>query len=111
MNPCRFYKCLADDIRLKSLMLISQAGEACVCDLMAALELDQPKVSRHLAELRKCGILQDERRGKWVFYHIHPTLPNWAKEVILDTAKHNKDYYQAALTRLKSCQSSTNNCC
>ena len=53
MNPCKFFKCLADDTRLKSLMLIATVKEACVCDLMAALELDQPKISRHLAELRK----------------------------------------------------------
>lgn len=111
MNPCKFYKCLADDTRLKSIMLIQQADEACVCDLMAALELDQPKTSRHLAELRKCGILQDERRGKWVYYRLHPELPEWAKTVINATAQHNKDYYQAALDKLLSCKSSVNNCC
>ncbi|MGB5996871.1 MAG: metalloregulator ArsR/SmtB family transcription factor [Marinomonas sp.] len=111
MNPCKFYKCLADDTRLKSIMLIKQADEACVCDLMAALELDQPKTSRHLAELRKCGILQDERRGKWVYYRLHPELPEWAKNVITETVKHNKDYYQAALVKLLAGQSSAINCC
>ncbi len=110
MNPCSFYKCLADDTRLKSLMLISQADEACVCDLMAALELDQPKISRHLAELRKCGIVQDERRGKWVYYKLHPNLPSWAKQVIIETAKHNLDYFQTAQCKLQACQSSSNNC-
>lgn len=111
MNPCKFYKCLADDTRLKSILLIHQADESCVCDLMVALELDQPKTSRHLAELRKCGILQDERRGKWVYYRLHPELPNWAKAVINETAQHNKDYYQVALEKLLSCQSSTAHCC
>lgn len=71
MNPSIFFKCLADDTRLKSLLLIAKADEACVCDLMEALDLDQPKTSRHLALLRKCGILIDERRGKWVFYKLH----------------------------------------
>ncbi|MEL0612125.1 metalloregulator ArsR/SmtB family transcription factor [Marinomonas arenicola] len=111
MNPCKFYKCLADDTRLKSILLIKQADEACVCDLMAALKLDQPKTSRHLAELRKCGILQDERRGKWVYYRLHPELPEWAKSVINETAQHNRDYYQAALDKLLSCKLSANNCC
>jgi ArsR family transcriptional regulator len=77
---------------------------------MIALELDQPKVSRHLAELRKCGILQDERRGKWVYYKLHPNLPNWAKHVINETAKHNLNYFQAAQRKLEACQSSSSRC-
>ena len=68
LSPLSFYKCLSDDTRLKALMLIYLEKELCVCDLITALELSQPKVSRHLADLRKCQILLDERRGKWVFY-------------------------------------------
>ncbi|KXI27398.1 metalloregulator ArsR/SmtB family transcription factor [Paraglaciecola hydrolytica] len=111
MDPCKFYKCLADDTRLKSLLLINTVNEACVCDLMAALELDQPKISRHLAELRKCGILLDERRGKWVYYKLHPSLPTWAKNVIEQTANHNSDYHKDALTKLNVCLSTTETCC
>ena len=75
MMPLQLFKCLSDNTRLQSVLLISHFEEACVCDLIAALELDQPKVSRHLAELRRCGILQDERRGKWVYYRLHQDLP------------------------------------
>lgn len=103
MNPCKFYKCLADDTRLTFLLLISHEGESCVCDLMQALDLDQPKASRHLAELRKCGILLDERRGKWVYYNLHPELPKWARNVIFETQQHNTDYYQQALGKLQKC--------
>jgi ArsR family transcriptional regulator len=95
--PLQLFKCLADDTRLKSVLLINRLGEACVCDLMAALELDQPKVSRHLAELRKCGIVQDERRGKWVYYRLHDQLPDWARDIIKHTEENNQPYYQAAL--------------
>ncbi|MCG7546166.1 HTH-type transcriptional repressor AseR (plasmid) [Pseudoalteromonas sp. THAF3] len=101
MSPLKLFKCLADDTRLKSVLIISQLGEACVCELMAALELDQPKVSRHLAELRKCDILQDQRRGKWVYYQLHQQLPGWAKEIILKTAEENAGYYLDALARLE----------
>jgi ArsR family transcriptional regulator len=111
MNPCTFFKCLADDTRLKSLLLISKTDEACVCDLMQALELDQPKTSRHLAQLRKCGILLDERRGKWVFYKLHPELPQWARDVIVNAAKHNDDYFNSALQKLIVSQSSSISCC
>lgn len=111
MNPCTFFKCLADDTRLRTLLLIAEAGEACVCDLMEALELDQPKTSRHLAQLRKCEILQDERRGKWVFYKLHPALPVWAKDVVLSAAKNNTSYFNLALQKLIASQSSSLNCC
>ncbi|MFT6331015.1 MAG: ArsR family transcriptional regulator [Bermanella sp.] len=111
MNPCTFFKCLADDTRLKSLLLIAKTEEACVCDLMEALQLDQPKTSRHLAQLRKCGILLDERRGKWVFYKLHPELPQWAQDVIINAAEHNDDYFSAALHQLIASQSSSISCC
>ena len=52
MTPTEFFKHLGDDIRLKSLLLIADEGELCVCELMAALgESSQPKISRHLALL------------------------------------------------------------
>ena len=108
---CVFFKCLADDTRLKSLLLITKLNEMCVCDLMIALALDQPKTSRHLAQLRECGILQDERRGKWVFYKLHPALPAWAKEVIVQSAQHNNDYIKPALHTLNTSQSTTKGCC
>ena len=111
ISPCQFYKCLADDTRLKSLLLISEIGEACVCNLMEALNLDQPKTSRHLAALRKCGILHDERRGKWVFYKLHPELPDWAKNVISQTAKHNHEYFKDAFIKLSASQFITKKCC
>jgi ArsR family transcriptional regulator len=78
---------------------------------MEALQLDQPKTSRHLAQLRNCGILVDERRGKWVFYKLHPALPKWAHDVIVNTAEHNDSYFGGALKILVSSQSSTLSCC
>lgn len=101
MQPSQFFKALGDDTRLKCLLLLSQSGQACVCDLMAALQLDQPKTSRQLAALRKCGILLDQRRGKWVYYSLHPELPAWALAVIKRSAADNPDYFSAELHRLK----------
>jgi len=43
-----------------------------------ALDLSQPKISRHLALLRQCGLLLDSREGRLVFYQINPKLPDWA---------------------------------
>ncbi|WP_116644937.1 metalloregulator ArsR/SmtB family transcription factor [Salinivibrio sp. HTSP] len=84
-----FYKALSEPTRLTSLLLLSQHGELCVCDLMEALALSQPKVSRHLAELRKHDFVIGERRGKWVYYRLHPALPEWMRGILLTTVKHN----------------------
>ncbi len=102
LSPLAFFKCLAEDTRLKSLLLIQLSGELCVCNLQTALRLSQPKVSRHLAELRKCELLLDERRGKWVYYRIHPELPAWAVTVLQETARHNQPLLQPCLERLAS---------
>ncbi|WBA15554.1 metalloregulator ArsR/SmtB family transcription factor [Salinivibrio proteolyticus] len=84
-----FYKALSEPTRLISLLLLSQHGELCVCDLMTALALSQPKISRHLAELRKHQLVVGERRGKWVYYQLHPALPDWMRDILLTTVKHN----------------------
>ncbi|MFD1216149.1 metalloregulator ArsR/SmtB family transcription factor [Microbulbifer celer] len=63
-------------------MLMQAEGELCVCELVAAMEESQPKISRHLAQLRNCGLLQDNRRGQWVYYALHPDLPDWASAVL-----------------------------
>jgi ArsR family transcriptional regulator len=110
MDPCTFFKCLADHTSLKSLLLIVKTEEACVCDLMAALELDQAKTSRHLAQLRTCGILVDDRRGKWVFYKLHPELPQWAHDIIVSAAEHNDAYFNSALQTLIKSQSASISC-
>ena len=89
MNPVQFYKCLAEETRLKCLLLIQQEGELCVCELTEALQESQPKVSRHLAQLRACELLLDRRQGQWVFYQLNPALPDWAKRVLSETATGN----------------------
>lgn len=92
LSPLVFYKALADDTRLKSLLLITQQRELCVCELMAALEQSQPKISRHLAQLRKANILQDRRSGQWVFYSLHAGLPGWAHQVLQQTLAANQPF-------------------
>jgi len=101
MNPVDFYKCLADETRLKCLLLIEQEGELCVCELMTALGESQPKISRHLAQLRKSGLLVDTRRAQWVFYHINPDLPSWAKTVLSTTLAQNAAFIAANAAALE----------
>ena len=100
MNPVQFYKCLSDETRLRCLMLIEQEEELCVCELSEALDDIQPKVSRHLAQLRKCELLFDRRQGQWVYYRINPALPDWAKKVLAISAKANDAFIKDNKKRL-----------
>lgn len=100
MSPIQFYKCLSDDTRLRSLMLIEQEKELCVCELTEALQVSQPKVSRHLAQLRECGLLTDRREGQWIFYSISTTLPQWAMSVIQLTTEKNRAFISSNHQRL-----------
>lgn len=102
MTPTSFYKCLADETRLKSLMLIQQQGELCVCELTCALNLSQPKISRHLAQLRKCELLLDRREGQWVYYRINPGLPSWALQVLDVTTQDNAPWVASSYKALST---------
>ena len=82
LAPLQVFKCLSDDTRLSLVLLIAQEGELCVCEMTHALDLSQPKVSRHLAQLRQCGLLCDQRDGQWVYYRLAPDLPAWGKAII-----------------------------
>ena len=101
MDPVQFFKALADETRLTSLLLLQQEGELCVCELMAALQETQPKVSRHLAQLRTSGLLQGRRQGQWVFYRIHPELPAWMGAVLQETLVKNSEFLRRPLQQLR----------
>lgn len=85
-----FFSALANDIRLRCLMLLQIEGELCVCELTHALDLSQPMISRHLALLRDTGLVSDRRVGHWIYYSINPELDEWAKGVLEATAMANK---------------------
>lgn len=101
MSPVQFYKCLADETRLRCLLLIMDQQELCVCELMQALDESQPKISRHLAQLRNCGLLTDKRQGQWVFYSINTELADWAISILSATLTANSEFISNNLIRLK----------
>ncbi|MBI1194984.1 MAG: metalloregulator ArsR/SmtB family transcription factor [Gammaproteobacteria bacterium] len=82
-----FFRLLSDETRLRCLLLMQSEGELCVCEMMHALDVIQPKVSRHLALLRDAGIVSDRRQGQWIYYQLHPELPGWARQVLMLTAE------------------------
>src|SRR6476619_4970732 len=68
-------KAFADPVRLRLLNLLSDDREVCVCHLHEALELPQPTVSRHLAYLRKAGVVAGRKEGLWVHYRLARSKP------------------------------------
>jgi ArsR family transcriptional regulator len=63
------FKALSEETRLRILKLLEN-GELCVCDIVAALDTIQPKVSFHLSALKEAGLIKDRKQGKWVHYRI-----------------------------------------
>jgi ArsR family transcriptional regulator len=99
MVPEIFLKLLSDPTRLRSLMLLQQEGELCVCELTYALGEIQPKISRHLAALRDAGVVLDRREGQWIYYRISPDLPAWALAILESLL--NAAPYAADLDKLR----------
>jgi ArsR family transcriptional regulator len=64
-----FFRALADRTRLRLLSLMGD-DEVCVCFFVEVLRASQPKISRHLAYLRKAGMVEARREGKWMHYRI-----------------------------------------
>ena len=63
------FKALADRTRLRLISLIGDS-EVCVCFFVAILKVSQPKISRHLAYMRRAGIVNARREGKWMHYRL-----------------------------------------
>src|SRR4029453_5875927 len=64
-----FFKALADATRLRILGLLL-TGEVCVCHIHESLKISQPKASRHLAYLRRAGLVETRRDGLWIHYRM-----------------------------------------
>lgn len=82
LTPLQLFKLLSDDTRLGIILLLRETGDLCVCDITIAMQLAQPKISRHLAMLRESGLLLDRREGKWIYYRLSPHIPMWAAHII-----------------------------
>jgi ArsR family transcriptional regulator, arsenate/arsenite/antimonite-responsive transcriptional repressor len=80
------FKGLADETRLRILALLRD-GEVCVCHIHGALQLPQPTVSRHLAYLRRSGLVEARREGIWMHYQISGAASPIVMPV-LDAALH-----------------------
>jgi len=85
-----FFQALGDTTRLRILNLVGEQ-EVCVCYFVEILGAPQPKISRHLAYLRKAGIVSARREGKWMHYRIVMPPHMGASQVLRQTLDSPKD--------------------
>ena len=95
------FAALADTTRLRLLNLMA-GREVCVCYFVEILRQGQPKISRHLAYLRKAGIVIARREGKWMHYRISPPNDDAASSILDATIAsfRNDKQMQADLAKL-----------
>jgi ArsR family transcriptional regulator, arsenate/arsenite/antimonite-responsive transcriptional repressor len=98
------FKALSEETRLRIVKLLEH-GELCVCDIVAALDMIQPKVSFHLAVLKEAGLIKDRKQGKWTHYSIADTdmfrrilllstLERISAETVSEDMRRLKDFLQ-----------------
>jgi ArsR family transcriptional regulator, arsenate/arsenite/antimonite-responsive transcriptional repressor len=83
-NLEQVFRALADSTRLRLLHLM-HGRELCVCYLVEVLEVPQPKISRHLAYLRRAGLVLARREGKWMHYRLAAPSNRHAAEILSTT--------------------------
>jgi ArsR family transcriptional regulator len=87
------FKALADATRLRILGLLL-SGEVCVCDIHESLKIPQPKASRHLAYLRRSGLVETRRDGLWIHYRLG-TFDDPVLAAIGDAVRHALTHIEA----------------
>jgi len=97
------FRALADPTRLRLINLIADR-EICVCYFVEILRTSQPKISRHLAYLRKAGIVTSRREGKWMHYRLTVPRDEGAASILRETLRHlrEKPEMQRDIARLSS---------
>jgi ArsR family transcriptional regulator len=81
------FRALADRTRLRLLNLIA-GKEICVCYFVQILEMSQPKISRHLAYLRRAGMVAARRQGRWMHYRLVAPRDTVASAILRETLAH-----------------------
>ena len=113
------FKALADATRLRILALLGE-NEVCVCHIHDSLGLPQPTVSRHLAYLRRAGLVRARRDGVWMHYHLAPSIDPAVQRVLdttlaalreLRTTSQDRKQFERSFGELYVCNSPEGGAC
>ena len=86
---------------MRSLLLFEKEADLCVCELGFALDISQPKISRHLAAMRDAGILKSRRQAQWVFYSLNDRMADWQRDIVHAAIRGNREEAIARADRLR----------
>jgi len=103
------FRAFSDRTRLRILHLLRD-GELCVCDLVDVLAVPQPKASRHLAYLRKAGLVVARKQGLWSYYSLAPTRNTFHEKLLDCLASCFNDVPELAKDAKRLCARGKN-CC
>ena len=105
------FRAFSDSTRLRILHLLLN-GELCVCDIVSVLQVPQPTASRHLAYLRKAGLIVKRKQGLWAYYKLtaatspfHQSLIKCLRECFRDVPEIASDAKRASRQHI-CCQAS-----
>lgn len=76
-RAAQLLKLLGDPTRL-TMMKLLKSHECCVCEFVEIFKISQPAISQHLRKLRDLGLVEEERRGQWIFYSINKDHEDYA---------------------------------
>jgi len=104
------FRAFSDRTRLRILHLLG-GGELCVCDLVAVLDVPQPKASRHLAYLRRAGLVIARKEGLWSYYTLAPARGVFHEKILdclgccfRDDLELSRDLKRLEARRKKCCR-------
>ena len=104
------FRALSDRTRLRILNLL-RAGELCVCDLVDVLDVPQPTASRHLAYLRRAGLVLARKEGLWHYYRLSPCTSQFHEKLLVCLAVSESLEPELARDRKRLRNSHCRECC
>ena len=116
----KIFKALSEETRLRIMKLLEE-GELCVCDLVAALDMVQPKVSFHLNVLKSAGFVKDRKESRWSHYRLDESdffkrslilsvLERIEPEAVAEDKRRLKDFLQSKTTEMETMSSRKGKC-
>ncbi|HTK81644.1 MAG TPA: metalloregulator ArsR/SmtB family transcription factor [Bacteroidota bacterium] len=105
------FSALADESRLRILHLLFESGELCVCDIESTLGFTQTKVSRHLAYLRRAGLISSRRSGRWILCAIARPRTEHQRTILEGLGQMLQSYPRTQRDSAKLKQNAQNGCC
>jgi len=84
-------KLLGDKTRLTMIGILKQR-DCCVCEFQEVFEMSQPSISQHLRKLKDAGMVQEERRGQWIYYSLNQQSELYG--LVVDILEHVPDQFE-----------------